>query len=993
MLSAFRLTALVLVLASLFTAADDKPSAPELENSKPLAPKDERDTFQLIKGFKIELVTAEPNLIDPVSMSFDERGRMFVCEMRGYPNGGVGGGTITSGRIRLLEDRDHDGVYETAHVFAEGLRFPMASLPWGKGVLVAVAPELVYLEDADGDGKAEKKTVLYTGFDLANIQQLVNGLTWGLDGWVYGLAGSAGGTVKSAQKPDLPAVTLRGRGFRFRPDVPGSLEPTSGGGQYGLTRDAWGHWFVSTNSQHLRHIVLPDHALRRNPSLPVRATTLDIAEHGAACKVFRVSPFEKWRVERTRRRAGSPDAPRFATTELVPGGFVTSGTSPLLYDAELFPKEYRGSVFVCDPANNLILRDVLSDNGATYIARRGHEDREFLASTDNWFRPTWLTHGPEGALYVLDFYREVIETPLSLPEDIKKRLNLESRGRGRIWRIAPDGTPPFKDKPALHKANSAQLVKLLGHDNTWWRTTAQRLLLERRPSDAGQPLLEMLRRGTSAPGRALALWTLQRLELLNDETLVAALKDAEPGVREQALRIVEERLPQTPTLLKPLGEIVNDPSPRVRFQLAVTLGASDAVERLPLLAALLRQRDSDSWTQTAVLSSVGKQGDGLLLSLIDEGKKGGLPARSVSTAQALASLVGSSADDAELSRVFAKLTAGDKPVALWEVELLTEIGNGLQARSRALAGVRDRSRLQPIFDFALRIPGNSSLPHEDQASATKLLAHVPFREAKPVFERLLTPQTPTVLQLAAIRAAAPMADQGVAPLLLSRWSEYTPTVRRECTEALFARPERLLVLLDAVDKKQVLVNHLEPARLLLLKSHRDANVKARAEKVLAGAVAPARQKIIDAYKAALELKTNREAGKAAFKKTCATCHRLENVGHQVGADLLAALKNKTREQLLIDIFDPSREVDPRFQNYLVTTTKGSSLSGLLATETASSLTLKRGEGAEDVLLRSQIEEIKATGLSLMPDNLESQLSKQEVADLIEYLLAVGGGMR
>src|SRR5207248_1602428 len=138
---------------------------------------------------------------------------------------------------------------------------------------------------------------------------------------------------------------------------------------------------------------------------------------------------------------------RFPSTELVPGGYVTSGCGPLLYDADLFPKNYRDSVFVCDPANNLILRDVLSDNGATFIARRGHADREFLASTDNWFRPTWISLGPDGAMYVLDFYREVIETPLSLPDDIKKRLNLESRGRGRIWRISPEKTPPFKDKP------------------------------------------------------------------------------------------------------------------------------------------------------------------------------------------------------------------------------------------------------------------------------------------------------------------------------------------------------------------------------------------------------------------------------------------------------------------------------------------------------------------------------------------------------------------
>src|SRR4051794_33823135 len=349
---------LPLVLAAagllLFHAVAVPPdTTSDLGNKEALTPKDERGTFKLPKGFTIELAASEPQVVDPVAMAFDERGRIYVCEMRGYPNGGVGGGTITSGKIKLLEDRDGDGVYEKSTTFYEGLRFPMSVLPWKKGVIVAVAPDILYLEDTDGDGKADKKTVLYTGFDLANIQQLVNSLTLGIDGWVYGVAGSVGGTVRSGEKPDAPRVNLRSRGFRFKPDVPASLEPTSGGGQYGLTSDPWGHWFVSTNSQHLRHVILPDHALRRNPSLPVRAVTLDIPEHGPACKVFRISPFEAWRVERTRRRAGAPDSSRFPTTELVPGGFVTSGCSPLLYDADLLPKDYRGSVFVCDPANNL----------------------------------------------------------------------------------------------------------------------------------------------------------------------------------------------------------------------------------------------------------------------------------------------------------------------------------------------------------------------------------------------------------------------------------------------------------------------------------------------------------------------------------------------------------------------------------------------------------------------------------------------------------------
>ncbi len=278
---------MALVLSAV-AAADPKLGLPA---KGPLSPGEERATFRLPKGFRIELVAAEPDVVDPVAMAFDEDGRLFVCEMRGYPNGGVATGTITNGRIKLLEDADGDGYFEKSGVFADNLRFPSGVMPWRGGLLAAVAPDLLLLEDTKGTGHADRRRVLYTGFDLANIQQIVNTPQWGLDNWVHACAGGAGGTITSPEKPDMLPVTLRGRGIRFHPDIPGSLEPTSGGGQYGLAPDEWQRWFVATNSQHLRHIVLPDHYLRRNPALPVSAVTLDIPDHGAACKVFRLSPF------------------------------------------------------------------------------------------------------------------------------------------------------------------------------------------------------------------------------------------------------------------------------------------------------------------------------------------------------------------------------------------------------------------------------------------------------------------------------------------------------------------------------------------------------------------------------------------------------------------------------------------------------------------------------------------------------------------------------
>ena len=990
--------AAALAVFAFGVGAEDRP-LPGLTNKGPLSPREEQATFKVPKGFRVELVASEPAIVDPVAMAFDEDGRLYVAEMPGYPNAGVGTGTITSGKIKLLEDKDGDGFYEKSTLYADGLRFPMSAMPYKGGLLVAVAPDILYLEDTDGDGKADRRRVLYTGFNLANIQQLVNSLQWGRDNWVYGVAGGYGGEVRSAEKPGSAAVTLRGRGFRFRPDVPASLEPTSGGGQYGLTADTWGRWFTATNSQHLRHIILPDHALRRNPALPVRAVTLDIPDHGPACKVYRISPFEAWRVERTRRRRTGKDAARFPTTELVPGGYSTSTCSPLVYDATLFPEAYRGNVFVCDPANNLIHRDVLVPKGATFTARRGETDCEFLASTDNWFRPVWLSLGPDGAVYVLDFYREVIETPLSLPEDIKKRVNLQSRKRGRIWRILPENSKGGP-RPMLSKANSEELVKHLADDNAWWRMTAQRLLVERQDKRAIKALEALATQKRSAVGRAHALWTLEGLKALPDGLIEAALKDPEAGVREQALRLAEERLARTPALLPAVARLADDSSPRVRFQAALTLGASAGKERLAALASLLRNPASDSWTLTAVLSSCGKQAPELLVTLTGDEQFRKAPAdRQRQAVLSVASLAAATADDARLASVLGllRLPPGQAAPAAWQFALVEGLGDGLRNTRRSLAQLLEqtpdslKAEVRPLREFfawaARTAPAAMAAPAE-RLTAVRLLGHAPFAVARPALARLLSPRQPAEVQLAAIRALALHSQPEVAQTLLRAWSGYSPVVRRECVEALFARADRLRALLTALEKKTVLAGQLEPARVLQLRRHRDPAVRARAQKVLAGVAAPDRQKVVDAYRAALDLKPDRARGKALFKKTCATCHRLENEGYEVGPDLLAALKNKTREQLLLDILDPSREVDPRYQNYIVTTTKGQTLTGLIATETASSITLRRGEKAEDVLLRSRIEDITATGKSVMPENLETQLKQQDLADVIEYLLSV-----
>jgi putative membrane-bound dehydrogenase-like protein len=969
----------------------------------PLSPKDELATFRVAKGFRVELVASEPDVVDPVAMTFDEDGRLFVVEMRGYPNGGIAEGPSTSGKVRVLEDRDGDGVYRGRADFAAGLRFPSGVMPWKGGLLVADAPSILYLEDADGDGRADRRRTLYTGFSLKNIEQVINGLQWGLDNWVYGCAGGEGGTITSPEAPRMAPVTLNGRGVRFHPEAPGSLEPISGGGQYGLAPDEAENWFTATNSQHLRHIVLPDHYLRRNPALAVSAVTLDIPDHGAACQVHRISSFEAWRVERTRRRRESPDARRFPSTELVPGGYITSACSPVVYAADLFPAAYRGNTFVCDPANNLIHRDVLVPHGATFVARRGDEGREFLASTDTWFRPVSLSLGPDGALYVLDFYREVIETPLSLPDDIKKKLNLESQGRGRIWRIVPEsfrrdpkGSAPRR--PALGKAPTEELVRHLDDPNLWWRLTAQRLLVERQDRAAVKPLQKLARGAAFPPGRAHALWTLHGLKALDDGTIEHALKDPEAGVREQALRLAEGRL-ASPRLRSAVAALADDPSPRVRFQLAFTLGEGDAPELVAALARVARRDVADPWTQTAVLSSAGRTAPALLEAFAHDKEVIGRPAAAqLQFLTRLAALVAGGNKDDDLGRALTLLGTRDEGGGkAWQIAVLDGLGQGLQNGPRPLSRLWDRpppalkeavARARPFFEEAAATARDGQATAPARVAAARLLGAGPFAVAAPALAGLLAPQNPAEVQLAAVRALSAHDNPHVAELLLAGWAGLSPALRREVLEALFARPDRVAALLGAVEQKRVLAGQVEPARVERLRRHPDAALRRRAAAAFAGQASPDRRKVVDDYRAALDLKADAARGKAAFKKACATCHRLEDEGVEVGPDLLSALRNKSPEQLLSDVLDPSREVDPRYINYLVTTKNGRTYSGLIAAETASSVTLRRAEKAEDTILRSQIEAIEATPKSVMPDGLEAQLSKQDLADLIAYLQKV-----
>jgi len=581
----------------------------QLPRIAPTEAADALKTFQILPGFRLELVASEPNVVDPIAMSFDEHGRLFVIEMRGYSEDG----DKNLGRVRLLEDRDSDGRYEKASVFMEGLSWPTAIVCFDGGVFIAAAPDIWWAKDTSGDGKADIRKRVFTGFGRGNVQGLVNTLHWGLDNRIHGATSSSGGSVKRVYDASIAAVSLRGRDFAFDPRAL-KLEATSGGAQHGLSFDDWGRKFVCSNSDHLQVVMFEDRYAARNPYQAAPRSRLSIAADGGQAPVFRISPIEPWRIVRTRLRvAGKVRGPIEGGGK--PAGYFTGSTGVTIYRGDALPDEYRGMAFIGDVGSNIVHRKRIEARGVAFIGKRVDDKREFLASKDIWFRPVQFANGPDGGLYIADMYREVIEHPKSLPPMIKKHLDLTSgRDRGRIYRVVPQG---FK-RPKPFRASdmtTAMWVKLLEHPNGWVRDTAARMIYQRQDKAAVEPL-KKLAIGSSIPqARIHALYALDGLGAVDNQVVLAGLSAKHPRVREHAIRLIEKLDSPADRVLGALPELAHDKDPRVRYQVAFTLGQVENSMRQRVLAHLLKRYADDPWMRFAVVSSL-ERGAGEVVSLL-----------------------------------------------------------------------------------------------------------------------------------------------------------------------------------------------------------------------------------------------------------------------------------------------------------------------------------------------------------------------------------------
>lgn len=574
-------------------------SCSEKRYSEPLSAEEALKTFQLHEGFEIEIFATEPHVWDPVSMVFDESGNIYVVEMPDYPykpEPGEG-----QGKIKLLRDTDGDGRIDESTVFADSLSEATSVLPWKDGLLVTSAPHIYYLKDTDGDFVADSREELFSGFFENNSEAQITNLRFGVDNWIYAANNGQPGEVTSSLNPDAPALSMRGADFRFRLDRE-QFEVTTGPAQFGQDIDDFGNRFFTQNTIHLQHAVIPKRYMSRHEHLPSSVSSTNISDHDLI--MFQETPPPYWRAERTRRRNETYQEQNLDRTEYAEDHF-TGASGGTIYTGDAFPEEFYGNIFTGEVAGNLIHRDVLTQDSInpTFIASRAEEEeeKEFLASTDPWFRPANFTVGPDGYLYVIDMYRQHIETPVSIPDDLKEDMDFfYGMEYGRIYRIKPiNEAARAISTPQLKDATTAEYVELLAHPNQWWRLQAQRLLLEKQDASVVPAVESMLEENNDPRARVHALYVLEGLNALNDSIVQQAMKDPHPGVREHGI-VLSERFPESLPLLL---ESTKDSSVRVAFQASLSLGEFSGPEVVNALAGVVEQYGQNPWFHKAVLSS------------------------------------------------------------------------------------------------------------------------------------------------------------------------------------------------------------------------------------------------------------------------------------------------------------------------------------------------------------------------------------------------------
>ena len=921
-------------------------------------------------GFRVELVAAEPLVIDPVAVDWGPDGKLWVAEMADYPMGMDNQGK-PGGRIRFLEDTNADGQYDRSTVFLEDVSFPNGVMAWQDGVLVTAAPEIFFAKDSDGDGQADVRKTLFSGFMTGNQQLRVNGLRWGLDGMVHCASGAhhagfgSGNSIFSTKLNS--SIRLGSRDFRFDPET-GTLDPQSGPSQYGRVRDDFGNWFGVQNSQPLWHYVLANQYTRRNKEVP---------------------PIDARRQVRVPRMpevySAKPPQRRFHGFDHA--GHYTSACGISIYrDDVLFPRE-EIHAFTCAPFHNLVQHHVLTVDGTSFRGERADDGAiDFFASSDRWTRPVMTRTGPDGALWIVDMYRYMIEHPQWLPQEGQDALRPGYRAgddRGRIYRVVRNDQP-VRSVPDVEDATTESFATLLAHPNGIVRDlTHQKLQSRKIRSDVLATVRKLAKHGQLAESRIQSLAVLQSHGNADADIIRSALKDEHPAVRRFAIQMAEDRPASELSESGVLG-LVHDSNPLVRLQLACSLGQWHAEDAGVALAQLASRTDNDEHTIAAIVSSLPTHYASFADLVASENRPipgpifDAMLLMGESRPQQLAKLLRSLLDDDDETSRFTAIStwldrlAGRKETLTSQLQHNADLSALVDPFTKLISDARD-------------IAVSSQHRPAVRAAAIGLLGRETLDYAEDIerLNGLLNDNEPQEVQLAAIQRLSGIPERSAAKTLLEHWSNYLPSRQAAVAEALLSRTEWRLELLAAIEAGTVRLNDLSLAQQQALRNSRDKALAKRAANVLGSVRKRDASAVVGRYVANVVV-GDFEQGRLIFDANCKVCHPLDKNQKPVGPDL-RALTDRSRTTLLTSILDPSQTIEPKYTNYSIVLKNGVVLGGVVTEESENALTLVDSNGNRQEILRSSIDLAQRSEKSMMPEGFESKINARQMSNLLAYL--------
>jgi putative membrane-bound dehydrogenase-like protein len=980
---------------------------PLSQMQKPLEPAESIKHIVTPVGFRAELFVSEPELGGkPIAMTWDERGRLWVCETYDYPNElqPVGEGRD---RIRICEDTDHDGKADKFTVFAEKLSIPTSMIFHRGGVIVQNGVETIYLRDNDGDDVADQRDVMFSGWALGDTHGGVSNFQYGLDNWIWAMQGynDSQPTVQGSR-----GQRFRQGFFRFKPDG-SQLEflRSTNNNTWGLGLSEEGIVFGST-ANHNPSVYMP---IPNRYYESVRGWTASLML-GTIADTHLFQPITD-KVRQVDQHGG-----------------YTAGAGHALYTARRYPQEYWNRVaFVNGPTGHLVGAFVISKQGADY---KSTSPFNLFASDDEWTAPIMAEVGPDGNVWVIDWYNYIVQhNPTPQGFDTGRgnayETNLRDKTHGRIYRVVY-GDEPADTLRTLAGATPDQLVAALSHPTQLWRKHAQRLLVERGNQDV-VPQLVALVQNTELDAVGLnvgsihALWTLHGLGALNGENAtatqaaLAALKHPSAGVRRNALQVVPRTTDGLQSVLA--ADLLTDTDAQVRLAafLALAEMPAQAEAGQAVIAAMQRAENSgDAWIPDAAtvaaarhdrhalaaLARVTEPSDPLLriADIVAEHYARGEPVDSVT--EVIASLATAAPPiAATVLEGIAQGWPSDKAPAMTDglessleslVDKLPANSRGTLVRLASLWGSKKLEKMaQEVSEALLSAAGDESLESEKRVDAARQLVEFRGKDDEVVANLLdlITPQTQPEVAVGIVRSLQTSDAASIGTAMLERLDAMTPAVRQSALSVLLARPDSTRALLQGIEAGTVRLDELTLDQKQALSVHPNREIRNLARSVLAqGGMLPDadRQKVLDEWMPITRDKGDVAAGKLVFTKNCSKCHRHGTEGANIGPDL-TGMAVHPKEELIVHILDPSRSVEGNFRVYTLETSDGEIITGMLASESRTSVELIDSEGNRKTILREDIDALNMSRKSIMPEGFEKQVTKADLTNLLEFLTTRG----